>query len=268
MNTDTSAISHIRACSLPDALLGGISINGLAYLKTHPESPLLEKVEAVCSKCGEPLGLVERLWSNLCACERCRAIYFEDEAMKRNRSLWEAICPPGYRDTAKTHPDFPSVIWEKPIIRDWDGGKSLIFLGDTRTGKTRSAMLLLKRVMLQNLRIAVLWPEEVRELANARNLESVRNLALHDVIVLDDTIQASLGDDKLIEIVRQLIDMIMRNRRTFILTTQVLGDDSEAGRYGGPSPAQLKRAAALMERIREVGTLVAFPKQPKPETPF
>ena len=268
MNTESSAISTLAACSLPDAMLGGISLNGLAHLKTHPESPLRQKVEAVCSKCGEPIGLVERIWSNVCACESCRTKYHEEEALKRHRALWEAICPPGYRDTDKKHADFPASVWEKPIIRDWDGEKSLIFLGDTRSGKTRSAMLLLKRAMLRDLRIAVLWPEELKDMANARNLEPLRNLAAHDVVLLDDTIQASLGDDKLTEMVKQIVDLLMRNKRTLILTTQVTGDDSETGRYGGPSPAQLKRAAALMERIREVGTLVAFPKQPKPETPF
>lgn len=266
MLTDSLPVTRLAACCLPDALLGGISLNGLGLLKDNLESPLLEPVEATCSQCGAPLGKVAQVWQNICACDACRDKYLDREKMNRVRDLWQRICPAGFQDTILSHPGFPLHVWNLPILQKWDGGQSLLFLGESRTGKTRTAFLLLKRALLKGMSIAVLWPEDLREFAGLRTMEPLRALALHDVVLLDDTLQAVMGEDRLVEIAKQIVDLFIRNRRTMILTSQLGGSDTaaEVGRYGGPSAAQLKRVSALIERIREAATVVPFAAKTKP----
>ena len=182
------------------------------------------------------------------------------------RDVWQRVCPAGFQDTQLSHPGFPRNVWALPILQKWDGGQSLLFLGESRTGKTRTAFLLLKRALLKGLSVAVLWPEDLREFAALRTMEPLRTLALHDVVLLDDTLQAVMGEDRLVEIAKQIVDLFIRNRRTMILTSQLGGSDTaaEVGRYGGPSAAQLKRVSALIERIREAATVVPFAAKTKP----
>ena len=270
MSFDSLPVARMAQSCLPDTILGGISFNGLSRMANDPDSPLNALTEAFCTKCEKPIGRVLKLFEFSCACDQCRDQWTQDEQIKKCKLQWELLCPAGYRDTTNKHPDFPTALWAKAPLLGWKGDlkdRSLVLLGDTRAGKTRSAMLLLKRALLSGNTVAILWPEELRELSGLRTLEQLRALAAHNVILMDDTIQAAMGEDKLIEIVKQLVDLIMRNKHRFILTTQVGGDDSDASKYGGPTSAQVKRASALYERIRESAETVSFPKVAK-EIPF
>jgi len=258
MNHDASAISDLRTCSFPDAILGGISLNGLALIKSRPDLSTAQMVEATCSKCGKPVGKVMRIFSGSVACDRCVQEWQEKQATDRIKVIWSALCPPAYRDTKTDHPGFPIDAWHS--LAGWDGGKSLLLWGETRSGKTRTAFLLLRRALSKGLSCGVLWPEDIKELGAARDGGAARLRALTavDVMLLDDALLAASGEDRSVETLKQLIDLLLRHNRVFIITSQVGGDDmkAEAAKYGGPSGTAVKRIAALVARVREVADIV------------
>ena len=261
MEIDQSIICSLAACSFPDAILGGISLNGLALINSRPDLPTAQMVEATCSKCGAPVGKVMRIFSCSVACDRCVQEWQEKQATDRIKVIWSTLCPPAYRDTKTDHPGFPIDAWHS--LTGWDGGKSLLLYGLTRTGKTRTAFMLLRRALARGMSCVVLWPEDIKELGAARDggAGRLRTLANFDVILLDDSLLAASGEDRSVETLKQLIDLLLRHNRVFILTSQIGGSDmqAEASKYGGPSGTAVKRIQALAERIREVAQIVPVP---------
>jgi hypothetical protein len=258
MNPDQSFATPVAACSFPDAILGGISLNGLAAIKSHPELPTAQLVEATCSKCGTPIGKVLRIFAGSVACDRCCQEWQEKQTTDRIKAIWHALCPQAYRDTRTDHPSFPAESWKN--VCGWDGGKSLMLTGETRAGKTRTAFLLLRRALSRGMSCGVLWPEDIKELGAARDggAARLRAIAMVDVLLLDDGLMAASGEDRSVETLKQLIDLLIRHNRAFIITSQVGGSDmqAEAAKFGGPSGTALKRIAALAARIREVADIV------------
>jgi len=246
--------------------LGGMNILQLAHLARHPEHPALEIVDGECSQsCGTPIR-ASRLFMGLTACDACRAKAEEDEAMKRAKTHWEAICPPAFRDTNKLHADFPKAQLEQ--LSDWTGQQSLFFYGDTRAGKTRLAMLMLKRAMLKNHFVGVIWPEELDDASKGfeGKLSKLHEWARYDVLLLDDALLTCAGDEKTSTMLKNLLDLLIRQKKRFIITSQIGGDDwkEQAKQYVKKgervTETSIARIDAAMGRIREECRVIPFVK--------
>jgi DNA replication protein DnaC len=255
-----SAASHVANASLGDTV-GRLSMAELAYLHNHPEHEARKLVKTACSQgCGETFEAMA-LFAGITCCDACRAKADKADAMERAKKHWESICPPAFRDTDRAHPDFPKAQWDD--LKGWNGDESLFLFGDSRAGKTRLAMLLLKRAMLRNQFVGVLWPEQLKAMKWSREtLEKIQHYGRYDVLLLDDALLTGAADESTASFLKDLLDYMMRYKKHVIVTSQIGGAEYEehSDKFGNATKADKKRAEALVARLRESCRVIPFVK--------
>lgn len=265
---------------LPDHL-GGISIGQLAQLwdreKGAPREghPLTEMVEIEChgrpnlKAHGErqlqcPNGSrfkVMRYFAPLTACDYCVEEGKKELKIEGKRLDWEKICPEAFRQTDKNHPSFPKAQYASTA--EYSGGESLLLFGPSRTGKSRLAMMLLKRCLVRfDKTVQAYWEEDLED---AKNIKTDRKRLIAEwgkpsLILLDDALLTGAKDERIGSFLKQLIDYRMRANRHTIITSQVGGDDyKEAAKRDGLLKQQDEaRLDALLNRVRESFRIVPF----------
>jgi DNA replication protein DnaC len=258
-NATAERLANCAAGNDRDTLCG-ISLAGLAALidPTHPANKI---VTAKCTRCDAtfPMPL---FFSKCSACDDCRAKYLEADRLAACKDVWEEVCPPGFRNTDLKHADFPKAQWSE--LKEWTGSESLFFYGPSRQGKTRLALLMLKRAMLYgNKSIAALWPEDVDGVRHERDTRSlVIKWGSRDVLLLDDCLLSGATDERVSTFLKNLLDYRMRMNRHHIITSQVGSDDykEQAAKFGKFTKSDEARIEALFARIRETCRVVPFVK--------
>jgi DNA replication protein DnaC len=240
----------------------GVQIAQLASLIDHPESN--ELVSIVCNdgrhtraRC-ETMIECRKIVSPFVACDPCIAKAAQDAATKMHKDYWESICPAQFRKTDVTRQDFPLAIYKE--AKAIDPTKSLFLYGPSDTGKTRVAMLLLKRRLHLGKRVGILWPEKVSTLKTGYDDSQLEKYAAYDVLLMDDTLLAASRDSKLIENIRQLIDMRLRAERPFIFTSQIGSEDDlvKGSAFGDAKAADVERVKSLLKRLRSDCQIIPF----------
>lgn len=226
-----------------------------------------EIVAAKCNHCQADLQC-RRIVSPFVACDACIEKHTTDEKMKRYQRYWESICPERYRATQTDHKDFPGPIYnELRKIQKENPSQSFFLYGPTGSCKTRVGMLLLKRAMLADGYVGVLWPEKLATLRESfGETRAFDHYANFHTLLLDDTLLTACREPKLTETLKQLIDVRMRHNRPFIITSQIGSEEDIAGgkEFGEAKAADLERIKALLRRFREECKVVNFAKvEPK-----
>lgn len=256
MNT----VPHLSALALP-AEFGGATIQYFANLARNPNDDAVAMVEVPCSQgCGATIRCM-RIFSARTACDECRAKWDGAEALLRAKKHWESICPPGMRDTDRDHPDFPKAQYN--LLLPWAGDSSLLFFGESRTGKTRLALLMGKRALLKGKFVGVLWPEDFESMRTHREAtQEMKAYARYDVLILDDVLLIGGRDERLSSWLKNLLDLLMRNKRHWIVTSQIGGPEylEQARKFGDLSKSDEKRIDALLKRLTEQSQVVPFNK--------
>lgn len=252
-----SAVTHISHLSCGNDL-ADLTIGNLADLHRRPEQPMRELVDAVCSQgCGAQFQC-ERWVSQITACDECCAKAREADAMARAKKHWEKICPKGFRDTDKQHAGFPKV--QLAQLADWKADKSLFLYGPTGQGKTRLALLMLKRAMMQNHWVDVLWPDKLKSLTQGFDSATFDRYAAFDVLLIDDPFLTAGRESKLVDVLKNLFDVRMRESRTTIFTSQIGTEDeiASAKEFGDAKDADVERIKAIVRRLREDCQVISF----------
>jgi hypothetical protein len=277
MTPRATAVPLIAQCTC-DPLLGGISLAGLGALKNpkhtpdngepflNPDNPANEVIEAPCSQgCGATVQ-VPRFWASMTACDECIAKATKKDALEKVKTYWEAICPPAFRDTDKKHADFP--IGQYEATRAYRGEESLLLYGPSRTGKSRLAMLLIKRCLVRfGMHVGVLWPERLKSVKGLRDtLELVEKWGRYDLLLMDDALLSGAQDERVTDFLKDLLDYRMRFKRHHIITSQIGSDDykEQADKFDNITKADMARVDALLKRVKETSRVIPFvPAKPK-----
>lgn len=243
-----------------EPVLGGASIALLAHLNAHRDHEAMREIEFECSQsCGTKLR-GPQFFAPVTACDACRDKAEKTERMERAKSYWEHICPPSFRETTKDHAGFP--VGQYEATKDWAGGESLFFFGPSGKGKSRLAMLLLKRCLVRfNMRVGVLWPEHLKASKNVREtVQWVEQWGRYDVLLMDDAVLAAANDVRCTEVFKDLLDYRMRFKRTHIITSQIGGDDvkEQLAKFDKDTKADRELVAALWRRLRETCRVISF----------
>jgi hypothetical protein len=275
-------VIHMREASA-GPLLGELSIGQLAYLHQHPEHPMRAMVDQLCNGRPNPLNPDSRIacpdkarfkcmayFSEFTACDNCRNAAIAYENGEKAKTYWESICPDAYLDTDENYPGdklhnppiapFPAGLFR--TLSDYRGQESLFIYAPSGSAKTRCAMLLMKRCLMNNLHVGCLWPEELKHAAHSFNdrLKLLKWYARFDLLLLDDALLTGAQDEKMASFLQDLVDMLMRSKHHFIITSQIGGDDykEQANKSDKTTKVDHDRIDALLRRIREVCRVVPF----------
>lgn len=262
-----SDVAQMAQVELPDRL-GCVMIGELAALR-DPAHAFNEKIEVECSKkCGTMLT-VSRYFAPITACDECRKKGEKAHRVEKCQSYWESICPDSYRKTDKEHKDFPKA--QYAATANFCGNESLLFFGPARVGKTRLAMVLLKRCLHHfNKHVGVMWEEDLESVKTFQDRKQlIQRWGRYDLLLLDDALLSSAKDERTTGFLKQLLDYRMRYERHSIITSQVGGDDYKdtAKKDGLIRKQDEARVDALLKRVRETFRLVSFVEAtPAPNT--
>lgn len=264
MSLETIHISQID----PGPLMGNHSFNQLACVARDPSHPMREVIPCACSECGTAITAM-RLFSQVTACDKCRQQYEREELTRRHRDYWMDLCPPAFQKTDVTRADFPARA-QYDLLRKWKGEESLLLYGDTRTGKTRLAMVLLKRCLHANKYVGVLWPEQLKGMKYDREpARAVAKWGRYDILLLDDALLSAAPNDIVCDLLKDIIDYRMRHEKITIITSQIGGDDvkAQAAKFQELKAGDVARLDALNARIRQHFRVIAFVAQPPAPSP-
>jgi hypothetical protein len=243
----------------------GMNMHTLSALLELPEAN--EVIQAKCNHC-ETTVECRRVVAPFVACNACIQKHTDDAAVERHRKYWESVCPKRFIDTDTKREDFPLAIYnaEKKRLSE-NPSQSFFLFGPTGSCKTRVAMLLLKlNLHWWNKRVGVLWPEKVRMMSQGFETTVFDHYAAFDVLVMDDVLLTACRESKLVDAVKQLVDVRMRENRPFIITSQIGTEEdlTEAKEFGDAKNADQERIKALLRRLREECRVVSFAKaEPK-----
>ncbi len=275
--TDAIGLMNPKSSSRYDTLgetvfpdwLGGCRIGDLPAIMADPYTQ--ELVSVKCNHC-ETMIECRRIVSPFVACDSCIERIQHDEKINMYAGYWKQVCPANYRETNIHREGFPLAIWKE--VQQLDKatpGQSFFLYGPTEAGKTRVAFLLLKQALLRGERVGVLWPEKISTLKTHFKTDVFDHYASYDRLLLDDTLLTACRESEMVDLVKMLVDVRMREKRPMILTSQIGEEGVQDGKqYGEVKSTDLERIAALMRRLRETCTVVPFVKAvPAPgEMPF
>ena len=193
-------------------------------------------------------------------CADCTKKRAEEAVWNARRRLEELIAdiPVEFRETDEEKlPDKKA--WEQ--VKECEFGKrGLLLVGPTRSGKSRSAFLIVKREMIRHRRVQWLtafklipWPAMWMS-DSAAMVESLKQLAAVDLLLLDDVFKAKLTE-RVEEALFALLDERANHGRPTIITLNDTGLTLQ-------SRLSDDRGAALIERMREFCRTIVF--KPKP----
>lgn len=219
-----------------------------------------EVILAKCNHCDVQLE-TRRMNAPFVACDACIERIATAEKMNANRAIWEKVCPASFRETNQKHKDFPAAIYAD-LKKNVGPKQSLFCFGPTGSGKTRVGMLLLKRALLRGERVGVLWPEKLHLLTKGYDNSMFDKYAEYDALLMDDTLLTACRESKLLDAVKMLLDIRMREERMTIFTSQIGSEEELASgkNFGEAKPADLERIKAIIRRLRESCTVISFAK--------
>lgn len=241
--------------------LFGCSMSNLVDILASPEANDIE--EAKCHHC-DTMVECRRIVAPFVACDECIKKHDNEEKRKRYLKRWESICPERFRTTDLNHADFPKAIYAKAKAED--PGKSLFLYGPSGACKTRVAFLLLKQAILRDQLVGVLWPERLSSLKTNFETTTFDRFAEYELLLLDDVLLTACREPRLLDTVKQLIDVRMRHNRPSIITSQIGEEGIKSGKeFGELKTADIERIDALVRRLRQDCTVISFAKaDPQP----
>jgi len=217
-----------------------------------------------CGTCGdefsyEPFVFMEKEKLTPTRCDKCilkeRA---EQDAKENNRRAsfeWERLCPTLYRDTdiKRLEPHFQA------IIANWQyGPKGIGFLGNPGVGKTRTALMILKKHLwlgkkcaaVSSTRFEILCRdqfssnEEIRD-AVREKIEGIRDA---DLLLLDD-----VGKGKMTERVELEFYDLLEHRTSWMKPTIWTANSDSDQLLASMS---FERGESIMRRLSEFSEIV------------
>ncbi len=243
-------------------LFGDCMVKNLAMTMDLPENQELVTVQCHAGERQHPDGTLKRpicttmiettrFNSAFVACEACIARHHREEKQKMYGDYWESICPASFRKTDTTHTDFPRAIYAD--LKAGDPKQSLFLFGPTGSSKTRVGVLMLKRALLRGRRVGILWPEKLHLLGKGYDNSLFDKYAEYDDLLMDDSLLTACRESKLLDSVKMLLDVRMREERPTIFTSQIGSEDeiASAKEFGEAKSADLERIKAIIRRLKE-----------------
>lgn len=229
-----------------------------------------DDIEVPCRECGTPVpykSSVLAFFGNdkkIVVCDSCCEDHHakeKEESVARPLGSAEDYIPKFYLETDFNElPRQAQHIWRygyengninSPPIQQWSlkANKGIYILGDSRTGKTRTLCVLLKKLFDQGTNVRLFlagqFHAELTEAKRSTNYSAwIREVVKAPVLAIDDLFAEKLTATTqagLFEVVEQR----MANKKPILITTQVRRSDAIT-QFDDP-----RRGSALLNRLRE-----------------
>lgn len=229
-----------------------------------------DDIEVPCRECGTPVSYKSSVLAffgndkRIVVCDPCceeNERLIKEESVPRPIGIAEDYIPKFYLETDFNQlPKQAQNLWrygyengnvESPPIQNWTlkRNKGIYILGDSRTGKTRTLCILLKRLYDEGVRIRLFlagqFHSQLTEAKRSTNYTGwINELVKAPVVAIDDLFAEKLTATTqagLFEVVEQR----MANKKPILITTQVRRSDAIT-QFDDP-----RRGSALLNRLRE-----------------
>lgn len=199
---------------------------------------------ARCPKCNEAWVAERSGWATCQSCRRASTV-----------KHFERICPSEYAATDEFL--LPADEWKE--VREWrPEGRGLLLLGPSRTSKTRSAWMLIKRLSEQGVKVTAFSPigfgsQLVDAQMRGEGMQFLERISKAELVFFDD-----LGKGKLTENVEaclfEIFELRTSWRRSTIATTNDTGESLK-------DRMTENRGEPFVARLREFFDVVDFAKK-------
>jgi len=233
-----------------------------SLVNDHPDWENSPKVQINCPRCGNTHWHNQSLASVFkeSPCDPCSSAYSTrlgdnpyDDPIQTTQSILDTLLPPSFRDTDpfRIPPLLQPVLKWKPNPK----GIGLWITGDTRTFKSRSLSLLIKRLTEENVPVTTFFhgafnDELLDVIRSSRSLRAwKRKTSSVPVLAIDDLFATKLTEHAESSIF-EIIDSRIHSYLPTLVTTQVTSKEAKL------IFASHKRHEALFARIKESFTLV------------
>lgn len=197
-----------------------------------------------CPECSE----------KLIEADRVRIISEGSKNLRNRLEMWKRICPPLYAETEPYKLPHPSKL---DRVMQWKcNPKGLILIGETGSGKSRCAWLLLKREFLACKSLSVINAGSGYSFAKSYSEGTdaasgwIRKHCNADILLMDDAVKV-----KLTEAYEGALFMIINYRNENCLP--IIATLNDTGETLGER-LSLDRGPALIRRIREFCDTIVF----------
>ncbi|MCH6256694.1 hypothetical protein MLD52_09060 [Puniceicoccaceae bacterium K14] len=191
-----------------------------------------------------------------------RKVAVEEVIEKR----WRTIAGEDFVGTRIEHKEFPKHVWQEDVSgwRPDGSGQGLLFIGDSGKCKTRTAMLLMRELMLARIECHVVWRRDLRYvkqmIGQQRDFELLNTLAQKEVLFLDDFLKQGAADERILTFLDDLLDARKSARRPVVATTQLSAKDmiDSVNMYGTAQEADRLRAESFVRKLGDMCEPVRF----------
>ncbi|WP_043586701.1 hypothetical protein [Geminisphaera colitermitum] len=233
---------------LASEMQGALLLRGLDDFTGHPHP-----YDGKCKVCGKPLSQLWRQidarlapgWFAVNCCEACyEAAKIDQEAARRNRELWERICPTEFR------PDWDNAKGSATLFKrvmDWGAQwcpsegrapkRGLVIHGDTDSAKTRVCWQLYRRLCEEGVGVMLIEAIDL--------LDSMPQEAFSVPVLIIDDLGNDVPDFKKEQRLLKLLRTRANWHRHVVVTTQYVGADL-VSRF-----KQEATGAAIVRRLRD-----------------
>lgn len=192
-----------------------------------------------------------------------RRVVTEEEILEKR---WRTIAGADFVDSRVTHRDFPKALFERQIS-GWEpdgSGRGLLFLGDSGKCKTRSAMLLMRELILKRYDCHFVWRRDLRivkqMIAQRRDFDLLNDWGSKGILFLDDFMKQGAADSAVTTFLDDLIDIRKSQKRPIVATTQLSSRDmiDSANQYGTATAADKYLTESFVRKLKDICQPIDF----------
>lgn len=220
-------------------------------------------IQHPCNHCEKPVEIEQYLidhWGGV-SCNACCDAYDARQGVvddSKYKMLLRDLIPPIYEDfNASKYPQ-ESMENLRKVVSWKPGSQGMYIMGDTRKGKTRAVMELVKRLVndMKVDDITIIWMGELKDkitdLANERNRLAYKNeLKNTNILIMDDIFNDSMTEG-LGSFIFSVMDHRLNYKKPTIISSNLTG--SMVKDLG----SEKHRANAMYQRIKESCEVVWF----------
>ena len=220
-----------------------------------------------CPVCSKEITAVKQLVKEYGkpVCRECSEEWERKHSSAANRAEqleqdWRHKVGAEYAELDEQNPQYAEAMAKLINAASMKQPESLFVLGPTGSCKTRIMCEYLKGWHLRNRDVDIMWSLDLKETASmsgSRKFTQIRRYAEVGVLGMDDPFFTAVHDDRVVDMIKETIDMRLRERLPTVITSQLGSREIiQAAHKWAERESTTQAIQALLRRLYEVCTPV------------